>query len=397
MKTGRPPYRPGSTKRRRENSAEKQGEISSPFHFRIDSKLRNILREIGTPESTPFTPDPFQVEALDKLKTNDVIVSAPTGSGKTWIAATAMAEVLANGGRAWYASPLKALSNAKFLEFGRQFGSEAVGLLTGDHKVNPEAPIIVGTTEILRNQLYDAMSSGTNIDTQLVVIDEAHYLGDPDRGVVWEEGLIYLPVRVRWLLLSATIDNAKEIADWLTFIRRRKAEPIVASKRPVPLHPIFLFPDGRLVSLSKGRSLAPEIKHFLAQGPKVRHPHKAGQIPFNRILRVLAEADLLPAIFFLKSRADCDLALSKAYGHGEFADPIIMEHRLDRLSALLDKYPFLKGHAHIKYLRGPGVFSGDHRQDRDIHGRGGTADQKCCFRESCREGRVPGPCKGGCL
>jgi len=120
-------------------------------------------------------------------------VTAPTGSGKTWIAEQAIRSVFAAGGRAWYASPLKALTNSKWVEFGLSFNDKNVGILTGDTKENTDAPIIVGTTEILRNQLYDAMYRGQDLNCDLVILDEAHFLGDEDRGVVWEEIMIYLP------------------------------------------------------------------------------------------------------------------------------------------------------------------------------------------------------------
>ena len=106
--------------------------------------------------------------------------------------------------------------------------------------------IIVGTTEILRNQLYDVMHRGENMDCDLVILDEAHFLGDPDRGVVWEEILIYLPVRINVLLLSATIGNAAEIAGWLRSIRGKACTVIREEKRPVPLYPLFLHPSGRV-------------------------------------------------------------------------------------------------------------------------------------------------------
>jgi ATP-dependent RNA helicase HelY len=124
---------------------------------------------------------------------SDCLVTAPTGSGKTWIAVQTIRSTFEKGGRAWYASPLKALTNAKLIEFSEIFGGENVGILTGDRKERPDAPIIVGTTEILRNQLYDAMHQGVSLNTDLVVLDEAHFLGDEERGVVWEETMIYLP------------------------------------------------------------------------------------------------------------------------------------------------------------------------------------------------------------
>ncbi|MFH1135969.1 MAG: DEAD/DEAH box helicase [Pseudomonadota bacterium] len=339
------------------NSFGRRGERQSRVEFRprISPQLIPILKKIGVPEKTPFVPDPFQVEALAKLKVSDVIVSAPTGSGKTYIAVEAMAEVLAKGGRVWYASPLKALSNSKFIEFSDRFGPEKVGLLTGDHKFNLDAPLIVGTTEILRNQLYDAMSQGANLSADMVVMDEAHYLGDPDRGVVWEEVLIYISPRVRLLLLSATASNARELAEWLTRIRGQKAEAVIAHQRPVPLHPLFLFPEGELVSLTKGRTLNPQVRQYVERNPPGRRQGGQVQTPFGRILGVLEEADLLPAIFFLKSRSDCDLALQRCYHSAGYQDPESRRRLEERVEELLERYPLLKSHHHLKYLLGPGV------------------------------------------
>jgi hypothetical protein len=149
---------------------------------RIDPLLTRIFKKIGIPEPEPIRPDPFQIEALEKIGRYDVVVSAPTGSGKTWIAEQAISRCLSQGMRTWYASPLKALSNAIYEGFCRQFGDHACGILTGDRKENPGAPVIVGTTEILRNQLYDAMHQGVSVETDLVILDEAHYLGDPTGG-----------------------------------------------------------------------------------------------------------------------------------------------------------------------------------------------------------------------
>ena len=327
----------------------------TPFKPHVSSKLKPILDRIGIPEQRPFKPDPFQLEALKKLELGDVIVSAPTGSGKTWIAVEAMAKVFKEGGRSWYASPLKALSNSKYIEFCNRFGEQNVGLLTGDHKVNADAPIVVGTTEILRNQLYDAMSMGEDLSVGLVVMDEAHYLGDPDRGVVWEEVAIYLPTRIRLLLLSATVANARQLAGWLTHIRGIEARAVITEERPVPLHPLFLFSDGRLISLTKGRGLSPEVRLFIQNTAHRRRRIDRSLPLFGRILKVMASADILPAIFFLKSRADCDLALNTCQNLDEIVD-LDRRMRLEkRLDELLDKYPFLKTHSHLRYVRRYGV------------------------------------------
>jgi ATP-dependent RNA helicase HelY len=178
-----------------------------------DAALKKIFTRIGTPSPEPFVPDPFQRDALEAIAASDCLVTAPTGAGKTWIAVKAIEQILNNGGQAWYASPLKALTNSKMVEFSDYFGPQSVGILTGDRKENPDAPLIVGTTEILRNQLYDAMHHGNELATDFVVLDEAHYLGDSDRGVVWEETMIYLPRRIPLLMLSATVGNAGKSPD----------------------------------------------------------------------------------------------------------------------------------------------------------------------------------------
>ena len=329
--------------------------LKPPFNPRVHPKLKPVLKGIGVPRKRPFVPDPFQLEAIEKLSEGDVIVSVPTGAGKTYVAVEAMASLLEKGGRTWYASPLKALSNSKFFEFSQRFGPERVGLLTGDHKVRPEAPVIVGTTEILRNQLYDAMSLGRDIETDLVVMDEAHYLGDPERGVVWEEVIIYLPPRVKLLLLSATVANTQEIAGWLAHVRNLKISTVVHQDRPVPLYPLFLFPDGELVPMTKGRQLFPQVRQYVEKQKAQGFRSARSRTPFGRTLRALDEANLLPAIFFLKSRADCDLALSRSMGAAPRFRTAQRAKLLRRLDELLEKYPFLKNHAHLKYLRESGT------------------------------------------
>src|SRR5512133_1317941 len=227
--------RPGRKSRKPEAFSFMKPDITAP--------LRSILARIGKPPSVPFVPDDFQVRALTAIRQNDCLVIAPTGSGKTWIAREAILSVMEKGGRSWYASPLKALSNSKWVEFGLHFDPENVGIITGDTKENTEAPIIVGTTEILRNQLYDAMHQGYDLHCDLVILDEAHFLGDADRGVVWEEIMISLPARVNLLLLSATIGNGDEIASWLSSIRQKPCAVIREETRPVPLYPMFLHPS----------------------------------------------------------------------------------------------------------------------------------------------------------
>lgn len=224
-------------------------------------ELSQLLSDIGSPKPAPIKPDPFQLEALTALEFEDVLVTAPTGSGKTWIAREEIRRLLETGERAWYTTPLKALTNSKYAEFSEEFGSERVGILTGDRKENPNAPLIVGTTEIFRNQLFDSLRGGEEVRADLVVFDEAHYLADEERGHVWEEAIILTPSRIRMLLLSATIGNAVEFAAWIAEVRGVRCGVVTRpGARPVPLRAAFLMPDKRLVPLlNKSGKLNSEI------------------------------------------------------------------------------------------------------------------------------------------
>jgi superfamily II RNA helicase len=240
----------GKERSRGDSDVQRTASSTSARSNAPTRELRRLLEGIGTPEPAPFKPDPFQLEALSALEHEDVLVTAPTGSGKTWIAREEIRRLLAAGKRAWYTSPLKALTNSKYQEFTEEFGEQRVGILTGDRKENADAPLVVGTTEIYRNQLFDALRSGRNINADLVVLDEAHYLADEERGHVWEEAIILSPPRVRLLLLSATIGNASEFASWIAEVRGVHCGVVERpGARPVPLRAAFLYPEGQLIPL----------------------------------------------------------------------------------------------------------------------------------------------------
>lgn len=211
---------------------------------------RDLLKGIGVPKATDFKPDDFQLEALEAIEHEDVLVTAPTGSGKTWIASEEIRRLLQQKQRAWYTTPLKALTNSKYIEFSKMFGAENVGILTGDRKENTEAPLIVGTTEIYRNQLFDALRNGEQVPTDFVILDEAHYLADEERGHVWEEAIILTPPRIRMLLLSATVGRAEEFARWIEEVRGTRVRVINrAGSRPVELRAAYLSSNLQLYPL----------------------------------------------------------------------------------------------------------------------------------------------------
>src|SRR5215510_3394459 len=214
----------------------------------------------------PFALDGFQEEAIHHITAgNSVIVSAPTGAGKTLIAEYAIFRALAQGKRLAYTTPIKALSNQKYADFCRRFGAENVGILTGDVQVNSQAPILVMTTEILRNMFY--LQPPENLG--YVVLDECHYMGDEGRGTVWEEIIINCLKDVPLVALSATVSNIDEIAAWISDIHR----PIVAIQhpvRPVPLEYFLVDPQG---SIMRGRDMFKK-GHTLLENHGRGHRHR---------------------------------------------------------------------------------------------------------------------------
>ena len=210
-------------------------------------------------ERYDFPLDGFQREAIEALDQGlSVLVAAPTGAGKTVVAEYAIERAIDAGRKCFYTTPLKALSNQKFGDFVAAYGAGMVGLLTGDNTLNGEAPIVVMTTEVLRNMLYERSDTLTGL--QSVVMDEVHYLQDPYRGAVWEEVLIHLPGSVAVACLSATISNAEEFGEWIGTLRGT-TRVVIEEKRPVPLEHHYLV----------GRRLHP--MHVEQHGVLVPNPY----------------------------------------------------------------------------------------------------------------------------
>jgi superfamily II RNA helicase len=267
----------------------------------------------------PFPLDDFQHEAIDALNQgHSVVVSAPTGSGKTLVGEYAIHRALAHGQKVFYTTPLKALSNQKLRDFRDQFGAERVGLMTGDLTVNREASIVVMTTEIFRNMLYaeiDREGDDPLTDVEAVVLDECHYMNDSQRGTVWEESIIHCPPVVQLVALSATVANAGQLTDWIEKVHG-PTTLVTSTFRPVPLQFSFCSAKGLHPLLNdEGTGLHPNCKVWRApkghkrKGPKTPKPPQPEAPPLAFVVAQMAERDMLPAIYFIFSRRGCDKAV----------------------------------------------------------------------------------------
>ena len=264
----------------------------------------------------PFELDNFQIRAIAALDANkSVVVSVPTGSGKTLVGEYAIHRALARGKRVFYTTPLKALSNQKLRDFQETFGSDQVGLLTGDISVNRSAGVVVMTTEIFRNMLYGTSIGEVGVsleNVEAVVLDECHYMNDPNRGTVWEESIIYCPKSVQLVALSATIANAGQLTDWINNIHG-PTELVKSDFRPVPLQFYFSNPKGLFPLLDEKQSkLNPRLKPK-KKGNKTR-VNKSDCPKLSVVVEQLAERNMLPAIYFIFSRRGCDQSVQQLDG-----------------------------------------------------------------------------------
>ncbi len=294
--------------------------------------------------SRDFDLDPFQIEACQRVEEGQsVLVAAPTGAGKTIVAEFAIHLAMSDSAQAskvFFTTPMKALSNQKYNELVDRWGSDDVGLLTGDTNINGNARLVVMTTEVLRNMLY--ADSAALSDLTFVIMDEVHYLADRFRGAVWEEVIIHLPEAVRLICLSATVSNAEEFADWLEAVRGG-VSLVLSEERPVPLDQHVIVAS-KFVDLfdSSGQAATHRVNPELARLTQaaMRQPHARGQqsrqadrhrsryggggqsatlksrLDRPDVIDMLGERQLLPAIFFIFSRAGCDQAVRQSVQAG---------------------------------------------------------------------------------
>lgn len=300
-----------------------------------------------------FELDDFQKEAVKYIdEGKSVVVCAPTGAGKTCIAEHAIHRALEDGTKVIYTTPLKALSNQKFSDFGRKYGEDKVGLLTGDTSINRDAQIVVMTTEVFRNMLY-----GTNLgelaknlqNVKYAVLDEVHYMNDEERGTVWEESIIYCPTDIQIIALSATVANAQQLCDWINTVHS-DTECVYTDFRPVPLRFFYydssrpfdllplLTPDGKLNS-----KIRPERRDKNSRA-KAKQRNTA-----KDVISVLHKKDMLPAIYFTFSRKKCDEQMEKCC----YLD-LITKEEAKEIQKIVDEYlkenPYLEHNKHLDYI-----------------------------------------------
>ncbi len=307
--------------------------MSTPAERFAEAKARNLHRLTNEFLGRyPFSMDDFQIQGCQALENGkSVLVAAPTGAGKTIVGEFAAFLAMESGKKCFYTTPIKALSNQKFQDLSAMFGESNVGLLTGDTSINSEAPIVIMTTEVLRNMIYSASSTLT--DLRYVVMDEVHYLADRFRGAVWEEILIHLPESIQVAALSATVSNAEEFGDWLQTVRG-EMQVIVSESRPVPLYQHVLFGNRLLDLFSSSTKVNPEILRLEKESlraVRTKYGNSGGKKNWRdssqitptikalgraEVIEKLDREGLLPAITFIFSRAQCDNAVKQCLAAG---------------------------------------------------------------------------------
>ena len=313
----------------------KEEQMTPAERFAKAKKTQNSPSVDSFLKLIDFPLDEFQEQSCRALANGKgVLVAAPTGAGKTIVGEFAIHLALEKDLKVFYTTPIKALSNQKYAELAKRYGSERVGILTGDSNQNSDAQIVVMTTEVLRNMIY--ANSNSLISLGYVVMDEVHYLADRFRGAVWEEVILHLPKDVKIVSLSATVSNAEEFGAWLDEVRG-DTEIIVSEIRPVPLNQHVLFGDEMLELFDEeGGTLRVNPDLAGRHAAKLRQPfnkpnrgrqnsyhdnsrnHQAriNRISKPEIVDILDDQDLLPAIFFVFSRAGCEQGVKSCQSHG---------------------------------------------------------------------------------
>src|ERR1700716_539305 len=295
--------------------------------------VTSYLREFQ--ESRPWPLDPFQVEAIEKLDSNNgVLVSAPTSSGKTVVADYCNFRALKDGRKAIYTTPLKALSNQKYHDFVQEYGAESVGLVTGENTINDQAPIVVMTTEILRNLIYEDLPRLDPV--RYVVLDEVHYIDDFPRGSVWEEVIIQTPNHVKFVGLSATIGNYRDLARWMSE-NRGPVATVFHEERPTELK-LWLAMGNRFCQLvaEDGGIDQRTWQHAVQEEEAAYRVHNFRDLRSNDMLRVIGELErmeMVPAIYFIFSRRGCREALQRCSYHDFDLTTDAEKAEIDRLSS----------------------------------------------------------------
>lgn len=287
-----------------------------------------------------LTLDEFQIKAITAIENNhSVVVSAPTGSGKTLTADYIIEKHKTDTKKIIYTAPIKALSNQKYKEFSLEYGAENVGLITGDTVINSHARILVMTTEIYRNMVISRDEDIQNV--AYVIFDEIHYINDIERGYVWEESIIYSPERVRFLCLSATIPNAKQFSNWIKAIKQHPVETVITTKRQVPLHHQFYDAELGITTLEKIKE-AMDIPRYKDVLPNRRGDRKE-RFPMPNHLHLIQDfgTDKLPCLYFSFSRKDCQVKAQELARKKMFSvNSIILQkfnEKLENTSAEINK------------------------------------------------------------